>query len=102
MRGKQAAFWNVAQLAHAQGAPSPVNLAHSRTPAAFNLQAALQEAEDRAKGGEVAMWRKRLHVYLDALFQRDPAAGADFADVQARDLRNLYWFSFPRLIPIHA
>ena len=35
-------------------------------------------------------WRRRLHTYLDWLFQRDPSAGADFASLQVGGVS--FWF----------
>ena len=46
-------------------------------------------ADARAAGGadEAAPWHKRLFYYLDWLFQRDNAAGAEFAALQVRARR---------------
>jgi hypothetical protein len=43
-----------------------------------------QEAADAAgEGGEARQrWRRRLHHYLDWLFQKDSQLGADFAELQ--------------------
>ncbi len=53
----------------------------------MRTQAAMADA--RAAGGadEAAPWHKRLFYYLDWLFLRDNAAGAEFAALQARARR---------------
>jgi hypothetical protein len=44
----------------------------------------LQEAADAAgEDGEARQrWRRRLHHYLDWIFQKDSQLGADFAELQ--------------------
>lgn len=46
------------------------------------MQAAIREAEAAGRDKAAAQWRQRLHMYLDALFRRDAAAGTEFADLQ--------------------
>lgn len=50
------------------------------------MQAAIKEASAAGKDKEAASLRRQLHVYLHGLFQRDAAAGAEFADLQVHFL----------------
>lgn len=47
-------------------------------------QAAKTSAEAGGDAELAETWRRRLHHYLDWLFQKDPSAGVDFHSLQVR------------------
>ena len=68
-------------------APPPCsvnNLVDTPRPHAWLCYDLLQEAADAAgEDGEARQrWRRRLHHYLDWIFQKDSQLGADFAELQ--------------------
>lgn len=46
------------------------------------VQAAEREAKERRDSKTKEEWRHRLHIYLDYLFQKDPASGSAFHGLQ--------------------
>ena len=46
------------------------------------VQAAEKEAENKRDSRSQAVWRKRLHSYMDHLFSKDSSAGAAFHGLQ--------------------
>ena len=68
------------------GASVGAGLASPPPPGAGARTAGAAAGKAGTAGGAVGRrgWRLRLHTYLDWLFQREQAAGADFASLQAR------------------
>lgn len=58
---------------------------HCEEVAPSEVVAALQDAVAAAPGAEGRQrWRRRLHHYLDWLFQRDSQLGAAFSELQVQ------------------